>query len=225
MKTIKLTLVTLVTSILFFLVSCSDDDINPNATIKLEVATTSGSTSVQSKLVVTNGLEFTSGSITFTEIVFDGQNGTVSVSRTHEQIATIDYATGIVTPEVIISVPPGNYTNVNLGIELQDENDTPTVVIDGTYTNSNDLIIPIRFEFNSGEVFEANAASVVIEERADLIGKITFDAISWFSTITASQLDNATLTDGVIVISGTSNAAIFDTVADRLDVDTEVVFQ
>ena len=54
------------------------------------------------------------------------------------------------------------YTSVNLGIELQDENSTPSVVIRGTYTNSDGIDIPIRFEFNSGEVFEANAELVVL---------------------------------------------------------------
>ncbi len=97
--------------------------------------------------------------------------------------------------------------------------------IEGTYTNSDDEIIPIRFEFNSGEVFEADAASVVLEEGTDVVAKITFDALSWFSTISAAQLDNAILTEGTIIISETKNANIFDIVADKLDVDTEAVFQ
>ena len=209
---------------------CSKDDSNPNATIKLAVTTTSSTTSIQAKSSTqtklgTNDLVFNSGSITISEIEFEGNNNNVSVSRFKEQVATIDYATGVVTPEVKITIPAGNYTNVNLGIELLDENSTPSVVIEGTYTNSNDVIIPIRFEYNSGEVFEANSASVVMGEGTDVIGKITFDAISWFSVVTAAQLDNATLTEGTIIISGTSNENIFDIVADKLDVDTEAVFQ
>ena len=214
----------LFSAMLITTISCSSDDDTSNATIRLQVDTTSSTTGNQSRMTP-NDLVLNSGSITFREIVFDGQNGSNSVSRTKEQIATIDYATGVVSPTVEITVPAGSYTGVNLGIELQDVNSTPTVVIEGTYTNSDDVELPIRFEFNSGEVFEANAASVEIEAGADLIGKITFDALSWFSTISANQLDNADLTDGVIIISETKNASIFDIVADRLDVETQAVFE
>ncbi|NJW53902.1 hypothetical protein [Salinimicrobium oceani] len=219
-------------AILITTISCSnsDDAESPttNATIRLKATTTSSSTASKTankSSLETNDLVFNSGYIVIREIVFDGQNGSNSVSRTKEQIATINYATGVVSPIVEITVPAGSYTGVNLGIELQDENDRPTVVIEGTYTNSSEDILPIRFEFNSGEVFEANASSVEIEPGADLIGKVTFDALSWFSTVSANQLDNANLTDGVIVISETSNSAIFDIVADRLDVETEAVFE
>ncbi|MBN4085164.1 hypothetical protein JYT89_02345 [Flavobacteriaceae bacterium AH-315-B10] len=218
----KLSLLALFVTVL---ASCSsDDNDSSDVNVRLAVNTTSSSTATQSRLAP-NDLVFTSGTITIREVVFDGDNGSVSVSRTHEQIADIDYATGIITPAVVVSVPEGTYTSVNLGIELQDENSSPSVVIEGTYTHTNGDVIPIRFEFNSGEVFEANAASVILVEGTDVVGKITFDAISWFSTVTATQLDNATLTEGVIIISGTNNATIFDIVADKLDVDTEAVFE
>ncbi len=221
----KLALICTLVICVSLITSCSsDDNDNSDVNIRLAVNTTSSSTSTQSRFAP-NDLEFTSGSITIREVVFDGDNGTVSISRTREQIAIIDYATGTITPEVVVTVPAGTYTSVNLGIELQDENSTPSVVIEGTYTNSNDEIIPIRFEFNSGEVFEADAASVVLVEGTDVVGKITFDALSWFSTVSAAQLDNATLTAGTIIISETINSNIFDIVADKLDVDTEAVFE
>ncbi len=208
-----------------FFSSCSDDDEISNGRVRLAVSTTSSSTGNVSRVAAANDLKFTRGTITIREVVFDGENGSQSVSRTIEQIADIDYATGSVSPAVIVEVPAGNYTSVNLGIELQDDGNDPSVVIEGTYTNSNEEDIPVRFEFNSGEVFEANAASVTIEAGADIVGKITFDAVSWFSVVSADELDNATLTNGTIVISPTNNPDIFDIVADRLDVATQAVFE
>lgn len=208
-----------------FFSSCSDDDEISNGRVRLAVSTTSSSTGNVSRVAAANDLKFTRGTITIREVVFDGENGSQSVSRTIEQIADIDYATDSVSPAVIVEVPAGNYTSVNLGIELQDDGNDPSVVIEGTYTNSNEEDIPVRFEFNSGEVFEANAASVTIEAGADIVGKITFDAVSWFSVVSADELDNATLTNGTIVISSTNNPDIFDIVADRLDVATQAVFE
>ncbi|MGK7389620.1 MAG: hypothetical protein ACNS60_04690 [Candidatus Cyclobacteriaceae bacterium M2_1C_046] len=203
---------------------CNDDE-TTTGTIALAVNTTSSQVSNQARMSAANDLQFTSGTITIREVIFDGDTDATSVSRTIEQIADINYATGEVSPEVIVEVPAGSYSSVNLGIELQDDGSTPSVLLEGTYTSSSGESLPIRFEFNSGEVFEANATTVDIPAGADLVGKITFDALDWFSVVSAEQLDNATLTDGVIVISSTSNTAIFSAVADRLDVATQAVFE
>ena len=224
-NTIKTTLLPILSlCLLFVITSCSDDESRTG--VLLSANTTGGDvTTKNGRTAATNDLVFNSGSITIREVVFDGENGNTSVTRTVPQVASIDYTTGTVSPEVFIEIPAGEYTSVNLGIELQDVNAIPAMVIDGTYTNSDDEIIPIRFEFNSGEVFEANAASVTIPAGTDVIGKITFDALEWFSPITATQLDNATQTDGVIVISENSNSGIFDIVAERVDVATQAVFE
>jgi hypothetical protein len=226
MKMMKIMMAGLFLSASVLFTSCTEDDASPaTGRVKLAVATTSSSTgNAAGRELVANELKFTGGTITIREIVFDGES-TQSVSRTIEQIADINYATGNISPEIIVEVPAGEYRSVNLGIELQDDSNDPSVVIEGTYTNSNEEDIPVRFEFNSGEVFEANATSVMIEAGADIVGKITFDALDWFSVITAEELDNATLSAGVMVISETSNADIFDQVADRLDVATQAVFE
>ncbi|MFW5820942.1 MAG: hypothetical protein ACOCWA_06610 [Bacteroidota bacterium] len=209
----------------FSFYGCEKENDNPNGLITFKVNTTSSNTVNLKSTAAANDLVFNSGTITIREVVFDGDTDTLSVSRTIEQIASIDYATGDVSPEIVIEVPAGEYSSVNLGVELQDENSEPSVVIEGTYTNSSGVATPIRFEFNSGEVFEATAPAVNIEAGANLIGKITLDAASWFSTVSSSDLDEATLTDGKIIVNSTSNPDIFDIVADKLDVDTQAIFE
>nr|WP_287939398.1 hypothetical protein [Algoriphagus sp.] len=220
-------LMSLTISVCSLLGCVEDDSIAPGmGRIKFEVSTTSGiMKNVSGRILAPNTLTFTSGKIVIREVVFDGDTGGQSISRTIEQIATIDYSTGKVTPSIFVQVPAGEYTSVNLGVELQDEDNKPSVVIEGTFVNSENKSIPVRFEFNSGEVFEADAARVTIKEGEDIVGKITFDAIAWFSVVSASELEDATLTNGVIVISENKNSDIFDKVADRLDVATQAVFQ
>ena len=215
--------------ILICVLSCNTEKITVPELSQFElvvITTSSNVSTLNGRVVSTNDLQFNSGFITIREIVFDGDlAGGNSVSITHEQIAVIDYATGTITPEIFIEVTSGTYTSVNLGIELQDDGAEPSMVLEGIYTNSDDVVIPIRFEFNSGEVFEANANSVTIEGNTDLIAKITFDALDWFSVIGASELDEAIQTNGIIIISETLNSDIFDAVADRLDVGTEIIFE
>lgn len=172
-------------------------------------------------------LAFNSGFIVIREIVFDGdRQGASSVSITHEQISTIDFATGVASPPVMVDIPAGQYKSVYLGIEIQDENDDPTIVIEGEYTRTDGTMSPIRFEFGSGEVFEAEAESADVPSNVPAIAKITFDPVEWFSAVSANRLDNAKVDgNGVIVISETKNAGIFDLVADGLDRSTDAVFQ
>ncbi|RMG73538.1 MAG: hypothetical protein D6722_03620 [Bacteroidetes bacterium] len=78
-------------------------------------------------------LVFDSGFMVIREIVLDGDvQGAPSVSMTHEQISTIDFATGVASPPVNVEIPAGQYRSVYLGIEIQDENDDPTIVVEGT---------------------------------------------------------------------------------------------
>lgn len=209
--------------------SCKKNDAEPTTgRIQLQVETTPSSTVEvgSGRIAAANDLVFTSGEITIREVVFGGDNETTPIDLTIEQISTIDYATGEVTPPVTIEVQPGTYRSVYLGIEMQDDGDLPSTVLNGNYTTTDGEDVPVRFEFNSGEVFEAEAAIVEIPAGANIVGKITFDAVAWFANVSAERMDNATRAeDGTIVISETSNAAIFDIVADGLDVATEAVFE
>ena len=210
----------------------SDDEIGSgNAMLTISAALkdqSSGKTAITgSKAPET--LIFTSGYVWVSEIVFDGtlQRGT-SISRTVERFSQIDFATGIANPTLDdIIIPAGDYTFVNLGVELRDEDSQPSIVMEGLYTRTDESQVPIRFEFNSGEVFEAETSQQVsIAENASVLSKIVFDPNVWFSVVSNTALDNATLnSNGIIVISGRSNETIFDLVADRLDVSTESVFE
>lgn len=210
------------------LASCSKDDESASATLNLQFSVNNNPVSTaNARLANAETLTFQGGKVTIREVVFDADlaDGSNSISITHEQIAEIDLATGTVTPEVAIQLPANRYESVYLGIEIQDENDIPSVVVNGTFHDSSNESVPVRFEFNSGEVFEAEAATISLTEEQDVVGRITFAPHHWFSTISTEQLEAASRVDGVIVISETVNANLFSIVADRLDDATEAVFQ
>lgn len=211
---------------------CSNDDSvgSGNATLKITAGITNlSSTGKQSTSKMNENLSFTTGYVWVSEIVFDGTLTTGSlISRSVTRFSKIDFATGVSTPSLDdITIPVGDYTYVNLGVELRDEDAQPSVLLEGTYTRTDSSVSPIRFEFNSGEVFEAETSQQVsVTENEAVLSKIVFDPNVWFSVVPTAALDNATVNgEGIIVISGTSNTPIFDLVADRLDVSTESVFQ
>lgn len=210
----------------FTLVSCGDDDEVTNATVSMSFIGNSSAINVPAGRVETNTLQFTSGTIRLRQIQFQAETDEGdSIEVNLEQIVDIDFATGATTPDLSNLVfPIGTYAEVEVELELQDENNNPSVVIEGTFTDANDETHPIRFEFNSGETFEVEKEGrIVFGEGASVLAEITFDPGVWFAGVTREELSVATKNnDGVIVISETSNADIFDIVADGLDLATEV---
>lgn len=213
-------------------ISCSKDD-GPigtgTATLQFSAGLANGPSSKSMTSKSAQNLVFDSGYVWVSEIVFDGDVvGGGSISRTVERFSQIDFATGISNPPLEdVQIPAGQYSFVNLGVELRDEDSQPSIIMEGTFTRSDASVVPVRFEFNSGEVFEAETSQqVTVSEDQTVLSRIVFDPNVWFSVVSDQALENANLdTGGVIVISENSNAPIFDLVADRLDVSTESVFQ
>ncbi len=211
----------------FILVSCGEDEgTEPTgASVTLQFNPVNTASSVSAGRLEANTLAFTSGTIRLTQIQFEAETDSDSIEVDIEQVVEIDFATGETTPNLDhLTFPAGTYNEVEVELELLDENSTPSIVIEGTYTDANDQTHPIRFEFNSGETFEVEKeGQIVIAEGTSVIAEIEFDPGVWFAGVTREELSQATKNnDGVIVISENSNAEIFDIVADGLDVATEV---
>lgn len=215
----------LVLAISVLLFSGCKKEETPASGVTITTTMSRGAVTVNS--IMAASVVFNSGYVVVREVVFDGdRNGGESVSITEEKITTIDLVTGTANPPFVMDIPAGTYTSVNLGIEIQDETSRPSVVAEGVYTNASGVSTPLRFEFNSGEVFEANSVgSVTLSQNTPATAKIIFDPHAWFSTLTRAQLDNAARTNGVIVISETRNPELFSIVADRLDNATQAIFQ
>ncbi|BAO55393.1 hypothetical protein NMS_1384 [Nonlabens marinus S1-08] len=153
------------------------------------------------------------------------QNDSTSIEFELEGVVVIDFATGIPTPDIRpIAIPAGTYQEVEVEIELLDESDSPSVVLNGIYTARDETVHPVRFEFNSGETFEVEReGTITFTQSQSTIAEITFDPSVWFIGVTAELMANATKdVNGVIVISETQNSNIFDIVADGLDIATEL---
>lgn len=211
------------------MIACSDDEPTPDQTanksqVNLNFNTVQTSTQVNARTLA-NTLTFTSGFITIREIQFEAETDTDSVEVNLEQEVKIDFATGSTTPDISgLAFQPGTYREIEVEIELQDNGDQPAIVLDGTFTDADGQAHPIRFEFNSGETFEVEKEGLfTFAEKESVVAQVTFNPNAWFAGVSAEQLSLASKNaEGVIVISSTENTNIFDTVADGLDLATEV---
>lgn len=230
MKSALLKFLTLI--LVIGLSACSSDDSDsttqPMLSVKFNTVTSSfntqGLTTSSTRQASTGNFVFNDGFITLTALEYEAENGLESVEFELEQVVVIDFATGIPNPDIrAIEIPAGTYEEVEIEIELFDETDEPSVVLNGTYTSPEGTSFPIRFEFNSGETFEVEReGTIVFTEGQSALAEITFDPSVWFAGVTDELMADATQTNGVIVISENQNDEIFDIVADGLDLATEL---
>lgn len=231
MKTKTLYLKFLVVALVAGLTACSSDDSTEATLLAVNFQTVTApfnsqaqASSFNKQSATSGSFLFNSGFITLTAIEYEAENGLESVEFELEQVVVIDYATGIPNTDIKpIEISAGTYQEVSVELELLDETDEPSVVLEGTYTSPDNTATPIRFEFNSGETFEVEReGTVVFAENESAIAQVTFDPSAWFAGVTDDMMADATQSEGVIVISETHNSEIFDIVADGLDLATEL---
>lgn len=211
--------------------ACSSDDAVEGTVLAVNFETVTTPFSSQTQASSFNKQSSTAGSflfndgfITLTALEYEAENGVESVEFELEQVVVIDYATGISTPDIgAIEIAAGTYQEVSVELELFDETDEPSVVLNGIYTSPDGTATPIRFEFNSGETFEVEReGTIVFAQNESAVAQITFDPSVWFAGVTDELMADAVQSNGVIVISETQNSEIFDIVADGLDLATEL---
>ncbi|MEG9327505.1 hypothetical protein V6B16_06135 [Salinimicrobium catena] len=173
---------------------------------------------------------FSEGFITIRELEFEVEtdNDSTSVDFNLEQEVVIDFATGSTNPPIrYATIPSGTFEAVEVEIELQDNTDSPAVRLHGVYIAPDATEHPLTFEFNSGETFEVEReGTVTFSEAQTALAQVTFAPAQWFAGVSDEAMLAATKNaEGVIVISSTQNPEIFDTVADGLDLATEIEIQ
>lgn len=222
----------------FSLFSCSTESEPEQPKLTVNFTTTQEPLNLQSsqfkddlfKQTSSGSVAFFEGFITIRELGFEVEtdNDSTSVSFNLEQNVVIDFATGNTNPDIgYVDIPAGTYEEVEVEIELQDNSDDPAVVLYGIYTAPDGTQHPLVFEFNSGETFEVEReGTITFSEAQAALAQVTFAPAQWFAGVSdEAMLAASKNSDGVIVISSTQNTEIFDTVADGLDLATEIEIQ
>jgi hypothetical protein len=156
-----------------------------------------------------------------TEVVFGYDTSTGSFSDTVPTTSKLDLLTGEADPALPgYTLEPGTYESVYFGAELYDEDTTPSIYLEGEWEGT-----PIRVVFISGEVFEAVAGTLTVEEGETYEISVVLDPDEWFSSMSDADLNGAKVgEDGVIELSDSSNGDLFDThIAANIDTATQAV--
>lgn len=117
---------------------------------------------------------------------------------------------------------PGNYDEVELKVHgfKKDAGGNPVFYLNGSYTNSSSITIPISFKVYEDVMFKTEKDSVeVTADNSVFTSTILLYLDQLLVGIDPIVLDNATLTNGAIVISADSNFVLYQIIMRNLHKD------
>lgn len=116
---------------------------------------------------------------------------------------------------------PGTYDQIELKVEglQRDAGDVPVFYLEGMYKN-NAGSWPVTVSVSQDVYFKTEKENVeVTDQGIDITSVIQLYLDQLMADVDPADLDNADLTDGVILISADSNAAIYQTIVGNLQHD------
>ena len=117
---------------------------------------------------------------------------------------------------------PGFYDEIELNVIglKKDAGINPVFYLTGTYTNSTSVKVPIMFKVNEDVMFKTEKDSVnVTADNSVFTSSIQLYLDQLLLSVDPLVLDNATLTNGVIIISAESNFDLYRIIMRNLHKD------
>jgi hypothetical protein len=193
-------------------------------------------------------LSFESGEIILKNIRFDGKReaggdysfSTESGKKFGPQVFYIESG----SPQTIadFDMPQGIYTSMRWRFELSnglerleydDDNDTPGLILKGSYINPEGETVSIRIEIDPYELFECISLTGTGKTSIDIISgkeynaKLCFDPYFAFRAISAKTLEDADYSDDesppLLLISSDSNEELYEMILFRLQQSVKIV--
>jgi hypothetical protein len=152
-------------------------------------------------------------------------------SVTHHDSVKISYewngpqTVNLLDPTAVLgnyTLTPGFYDEIELKVVglKKDAGNKPVFYLTGSYTNSSSVKVPIMFKVNEDVMFKTEKDSVdVTTDSFVFTSSIQLYLDQLLVGVDPLVLDNATLTNGAIIISAESNFELYQTIMRNLHKD------
>lgn len=149
-----------------------------------------------------------------------------------KEVKKIDFNEFDSNVDFFINIPEGNYEKIEFEIDLIDNRNLPSIQLDGTYTYQDGRTVPMRFQVfgNDDDDFDFEV-ELETENDDDLfflngvnnpLTLFQIDAKGWFINVSSSELENAELSGGILLISKNSNSSIYQKVETRIKASNDI---
>lgn len=213
MKLTKHLLTIVIASTALILSSCKKENTtNTPSGINYQLRATSP-TSIISRTSAGN-FTWTSGYAYATEIKFEAESRNVEVEYTSQIPQRIDLFTGVVNLGNI-TLPAGTYDEVEFEVTLNSNIANSAFELNGQFT-SGSTTTPVLFKVLGEVEVETERNNVVITDNNSYKALTTLNLSLLTTGVTEIMLNNATRTNGSIIISSTSNSNIYNIILNNL---------
>lgn len=185
---------------------------------------------------INNQLTFTGGEIVIEYFEFDGDR-----EKGDDVFFGKDFADGLTIPfdETLeiegldFVIPQGIYKRLDIRFKTSDDVTETTLVLNGNYSYSGGGTIPVRFEIEDTQSFEARAESedggdIILDKDVQSPAKIILDPSYWFEPVPVSSFESADIVDfdgvNTLLINKDENSEIYNLVFDRVDESHMILF-
>jgi len=224
--------VTLVAGLL--LSSCTKDNSTGDGKLSYKVKPSNftasiGPTASGSGLIIAinsnSSLTWTSGNINVNEIDFEAESKNAEIEYELKQAFNIDLFD--LSPVLgSITLPDATYEEVELKIVLKKSSTSNIpLTLKGLYTDGSGTKIPVEFYFNEDFEAEVEAENLVVSGTNDYIGLINMQMNKFLTNVVSADLSGATQTNGVIIISSTSNMELYAKLKTNLNAFADCDFE
>jgi len=156
-------------------------------------------------------INFTSGTANISRFKLEAKKGNTNIEIQTRNLMNVDLFA--LNPAVITAtLDTGTYKEIEVRVEFAQTADTAArpLTLKGSFTAADSTVVPVEFDINEDLTIKAGASNVVLHNNTDLSSIVMLHLDRAVAGITASDLNSAKRTNGVIVISSTSNVNLFN---------------
>ncbi|WP_111669665.1 hypothetical protein [Algoriphagus litoralis] len=229
-----------ITSLGFF--SCSennDPDVIGEGAVRIGMGVKLKNDGNAGARTLNSGIDIQSGFLQIKEIELEtegrdenGDDFERELELKFNEIKKIDFNEFDAGVDFFINIPAGNYEEIEFEIDLIDNRNQPSIQLDGIYNYQDGTSVPLRFEVfgNDDDDFDFEV-ELEGDDDDDLffldginnpLALFQIDAKGWFRNVSSSELENAELTNGVLLINKNVNSSIYRKVESRIKDSTDI---
>ncbi|MBS1523427.1 MAG: hypothetical protein JST50_20670 [Bacteroidetes bacterium] len=155
-----------------------------------------------------SGLVWTAGSANIGRFAFEARRQGVSINVESNNLTNVDLFA--LTPlQTYITLDTGVYKEIEITAFLESTDTIPPLKVSGTFTNDSSKVVPIEFDLSGHATVQVEEKNIDINGTTDYTALLSMQLDKLTKGITADDLNKAKVTNGTIIISQSSNSALY----------------
>ncbi len=181
---------------------------NSKLSFQLQATNSTASLAATSDTASIPGLTWTAGKANIGRFAFEAKRSGVSINILSQNLTNVDLFA--LTPlQTYVTLDTGVYTKIVISAFLESTDTIPPLKLSGTFKKDSSKLVPIQFELSDHATVKVSENNIDINGTTNYTALLNMQLNKLTKDITAADLKKASLNNGSIVISKSSNSALY----------------